>query len=235
MTAPMTDREAPAPWAVCDVCGGTVAALTDPDGTPRCPRCAVDALKNDAALAQLQAMTAPLLGAWANHWTRAGLGAGAILGAVEQLTGAWMHAQAQRAHLRDALVHTMRAHRPPTLTAAPPDRVTLNMLTMPALLAATVPTAPRTLRAGGRVHDVTFKVRHADGTVSEGVTLPPGPDAVLILNMTPDGDAALYFTGIHGQTDPQRRSLGKYQAVRVPAQLLAQVRAALGYWAEGEA
>ncbi|CAM4071282.1 hypothetical protein [Deinococcus frigens] len=228
MTAPMTDpaapaytsRTLPAPWAECEVCGSL--ALPDLDGSPRCPSCAARDRQLCAAEQHLAALFAPQLAAWVHHYTAQGLSAAQLYECLESWAGSWMNPQAQGQHLTALLTNAAREYPAPSFTPSPPDRVQLDARTLPQILAAQLdPARPAASGPGQIDRRLTFTVREANGQEREHLHLSPGYDALLILNTAPEGEALLYYTGGEG--------------LRVPARLLPQVRAALGYWAEGEA
>lgn len=182
-------------------------ALPDLDGSPRCPSCAQTARLTTAAYDHLAQLLAPALGAWGNHYAAQGM------------------TRAQGEQLAALLSDAMQDNPPPVFTPAPPDRVQLDARTVPQVLSFTLDHAQPQADGAGRIdRRLTFTVREADGRLTERLHLAPGCDVLLILNTTPQGDALLIYTGIHGQTDPARN-----EALRVPADLLPQVRAALGY------
>jgi len=75
-----------------------------------------------------------------------------------------------------------------------------------------------------------FTAHNADGSTCKGLgQLMGGRDALLILNAI-GGDALLYYTGIHGQTEPNRGGLLAPTAYRVPAAFVTQIQEELGGW-----
>lgn len=145
--------------------------------------------------------------------------------ALEIWAGGYPNDRAQHRHLTALLTDAMQEHTPPVFTPAPPDRVELDARTVPQVLSFTLDHAQPQADGAGRIdRRLSFTVRGSDGSVSNWGGLYPGCDVLLILNTTPQGDALLIYTGIHGQADP----VG-HEALRVPAELLPQVRAALGY------
>ncbi|WP_104991626.1 hypothetical protein [Deinococcus sp. NW-56] len=232
--APVPDRELPEHWALCRGCGGPLPALAHPgEYAPHCPTCTRADLLRHAAGDSLAALALPALGAWAHHWARVGVSVQELSETVEELTGSDMAHEYRRSRLRSALARALRTHRPPTVTPSPPDRVTVNPAALPVIIGAQLNGAGKAPSSPGKPdRRRSFTVREPGGEVREAVTLPPGPDALLILGADPAADAVLYFTGIHGATEPRTR-----EGYRVPAAMLDAVREALGYWgsAGGEA
>lgn len=228
MTAPAyTDRSLPAPWGVCEVCGGPVAALADLDGIARCPACAQRERLTDAAQAHLDALLSPALGAWVNHYAPQGLSQETARELLGFWAGDWMHEKAQTEHLAALIAQAAKDYPAPQVVRADPDRVTLNTRTLPQLLGVIAPFNVPAPVAGEPDRRLGFRYRDAEGRVRETGGLPVGCDAVLLLNTTPEGEALLYFTGLHGRTNTREA-----EAYRVPAALLPDVRAALGYFGE---
>lgn len=224
-TPALTDRNLPAPWVACEVCSSTVPALPDLDGSPRCPNCAQNARLTTAAYDHLAQLLAPVLGAWGNHYAAQGMTRAQLFTALDIWAGLGLSDRAQGEQLAALLTDAMQEHTPPVFTPAPPDRVQLDARTVPQVLSFTLDHAQPQADGAGRIdRRLSFTVREADGRLTERLHLAPGCDVLLILNTTPQGDALLIYTGIHGQTDPARN-----EALRVPADLLPQVRAALGY------
>lgn len=229
--APLPDRELPEHWALCRGCGGPLPALAHPgEHAPHCPTCTRADLLRHAAGESLAALALPALGAWAHHWARAGVSVQELSEAVEELTGSDMAHEYRRSRLRSALARALREHRPPTVTPSPPDRVTVTPAALPVIIGAHLtPTGQPPRSPGEPDRRRLFTVQGPGGTVREAVTLPPGPDALLILGAEGSAEAVLYFTGIHGYAQPGER--GGY---RVPAAMLGAVREALGYWGSAE-
>lgn len=228
-----TDRTLPAPWAECDVCGGPVAALPDPDGSPRCPACAAHNRMTEAALEHLGQLIAPVLSAWAHHYAAQGMTIKTLRGTLEQYSGGDLNHVAQAEHLHHLITSAMTVHPRPSFTPAPPDRVQLDARTLPQLTGFTLDqTAPSAEGAGGIDRRVSFEYLNSDGRASTMRNLTPGRDVLLILNVNPEHDALLYYTGLQGHTQTRPSYSGDAPAYRVPAHLLPQVRAALGYWGQ---
>lgn len=224
-----TSRTLPAPWGVCEVCGGTHPALPDLDNLQRCPECSARARLHDAAALHLAQLLAPSLGAWAHYYKAQGMNQPALLHALEEYTGGGLNARAQTEHLTGMLGESMAQHVPPSFTLAPPDRVQFDARTLPQLLTCKLDPAREKSDGPGQIdRRLSFTVRLTDGRVSEVLTLGPGRDASLILNTNPDAEALLCYTGMDGQRSAGYP--GEVTAYRVPAHLLPQVKAALGYW-----
>lgn len=237
--APVTDREAPAPWAECESCG-TAAALPAsmlPGATAYlCPACLARDVLYNAASEHLAQLLAPHLGAWGNYWAAAGLSAQQLREVCEHLSGAWAHSEYQARYQAASLYRAMRAYPAPlNVTTAQPDRVEVNALTLPRVTAAypspydRASTAPEPGKPDRRW---AFSLAYPDGSTAEGRTPSPGADAVLIFPSGPQGDAILFYTGIHGSTADRERLGAERWAV--PARFVPQVRAALGYWGEAQ-
>lgn len=205
--AALTARDVPAPLGVCDTCGATPALPELGSRDYRCPPCHVRNLLTDAAAAHLRKLLTPFLGAWADHWTAAGLGP-EQLGSVLQVEAETI--QERRAVIvRDLLEH----HRPPAYQDAEPERVTVRLEELPTL-------ADR-LRADP-ARGITwpfFTTRNADGS---GGTYSEAPGLDLLTLELPDGSAVLLPLGHRGSLDLPD-ALGS--AVRIPAHLREQARA----------
>lgn len=205
-------------WGVCEDCGsayGLPTATNGGTGSTLCTPCHTEHLTRHAAEAQLEALAAPIVGAWAAHWTRAGLPFADLLAMVESLTGADMaddYGDAYRARTVRAL---RRAHTAPAaLPARPaPARVTLDLDALPAL------TAYRPADPARGIHRPYFI-----GSDGEAHTIWPAPDTLTILQ--PDGARAVIFTGHRGRTAFYDRVNGA-PGYRVPAHLWAHVETAL--------
>lgn len=204
----MTDRTLPHPWNLCDVCG-KAAGLPDPQHPTfyRCPACAARTALMDTARADLEALTAPVLGAWAAQWTAAGLTLAQAEEVTEQASGAWMHDRAARTFRLTTLRVLARLHRAPAFKRAEPDRLALALEDLPML----------------------EDVRHADHArpwpyfvdgEGKNVDVYAGPDA-LILTLPNDVRAVLYL-GMGGRVEERRAS-----GFRVPPRLWPAVAAAL--------
>lgn len=237
--APVTDREAPAPWAECESCGEAAAlpaSMLPGNVMTYCPACTARELLREAARAALADVLAPHLGAWGNFWAAAGLSRAELLGVCEHLSGAWAAPEYAARYQAAALYRAMRAHPAPLkVTRAQPDRAEVNALTLPRVTAVYPAPYDRAAPAPERGESdrrYVFSLAYPDGKTAEGRAVAPGPDAVLLYPSGPQGDAVLYFTGIHGST-AQRERLGA-ESWAVPAQFVKYVRAALGHWGEAD-
>lgn len=238
--APVTDREAPALWADCQGCGEAAAlpASMLPGNTLNyCPACTARALLRDAATQQLANMLAPHLGAWGNFYAAAGLPLEELQEITAQLSASWAAEEYSTRYQTAVIYKAMRAHPTPlNVTRAQPDRVELDMLTLPRITAAY--QIDRSFPAAeGSEPDRrwAFSLAYPDGSTAEGVVFGPGRDAVLIYPSGPQADAVLYFTGMHGLTDTTApRYASDARALAVPAQFLKYVRDSLGYWGSAD-
>jgi len=209
----MTNRTLPAPWEQCDMCGKAagVPSVLRPD-TALCPACTRWELLNDAATDSLREMISPILGAWAAHWTAAGVSLKDLEAATEYMIGSDLNSTYAKKHRRVHLRRLRHAYRAPAFECHPAGRSELRAADLPRL-ARWTPPAP----AGGgySAHGGFFT-----DTQGRAQTLAPGCDVLLISQ--PDGDTLLIYTGAGGYTGPTSR-----EGLRVPAGLLPQVRALL--------
>lgn len=219
-----TSRTLPAPWVECAGCGSL--ALPDLDAYPRCPSCAARDRLVYVAEQHLDALLAPQLAAWGHHYAAQGLNMAQLYECLERWAGGWMSTQAQAAHLTARLIDAAREYPAPSFTPSLPERLQLDARTLPQVLAAHLDaTQPAPGPGPGEIdRRLTFTVREADGHEGEYLHLSPGCDVLLILNVTPEGEALLYYLAT-----PDRPGASR-EALRVPARLLPQVRAALSYW-----
>ncbi|WP_157465290.1 hypothetical protein [Deinococcus apachensis] len=226
-----TDRTLPVPWEMCDMCG-RVPALPAPGtlGT-LCPDCARLQALTEAADQSLIDSVGPHLGAWVAHWQRAGVSLRELMGVIEN--AADYHTRSDLAEPRRFA--TLRAlgmkYAPPAVTPALPAHVTLDVAALPVIEGHMI--YADTYPGNGKPYRLNvFTVRLPNGERDEGRIIHPGPDALLMLNATPQGDAVLYLTGMHGQLFPADYPdvLRCSHALRVPPQFLPAVREALGYW-----
>lgn len=228
-TPTFTGRTLPAPWAECSMCEETAAVYVPGDRFPLCPACTALELLSRAAAESLAALLAPHLGAWGNHWAAVGVPPGELAEVLERHVGGDLNADAAQAHVRAQLAEAMQEHPTPTFTPAQPDRVTLDPHTLPIITRARLDLTRKAPEGVGHDHRLSFTVREPDGTLGERQALAPGRDVLLILSAESAGEALLYYTGIHGQTEPHGPRTGP-RGYRVPAELLPQVKAALGYF-----
>ena len=209
MTA-RTDRNLPAPWALCDMCGKTAGVLSvlHPD-TVLCPACTRWELLNDAATDSLRDMISPILGAWVAQWSAAGVSLEDLEAATEYLSGSNLCSSAGHGHRRSHLRRLRLEHRALPFEIQPSDRVELSADELPTLCTY----HPADQRRG-------WEAPFFKDTNGKAHTLPKGLDTLTVT--LPDGDALLIFTGMNGWANFRTR-----EGFRVPAALLPQVRAAL--------
>lgn len=121
------------------------------------------------------------------------------------------------------LASALVTHAVPEYTPAQPDRVLLDVGTLPTLDKITFDSG--TYPSGQPYLYQHFSAHHPDGSAAcpGPGHLSPGRDTLLLLNAWGE-DAVLYYTGMDRQSEPTQR-----EAYRVPAGLLPQVRKALGY------
>lgn len=199
------------PWEACHTCGNA-PGLPMPDGQTRCPACAARATLEDAAQASLEALTAPVLGAWAAQWQAAGVPLSALEVLTEHASGAWMHDRAGRAYRLHTLRTLARLHAAPRdFQAYQPARLAADLEALPMLEDVRPPDA----RQGFTwPHFVTGEGKPFD--------VHPGPDAVTVT--MPDGVRAVLYVGMSGQVGA-RDAAGP--GFRVPARLWESVALAL--------
>ncbi|MBZ9750726.1 hypothetical protein K7W42_07615 [Deinococcus sp. HMF7604] len=210
-------RPIPAPWSTCEDCGAAPGLPLSPiEGAPElilCPACFTWRAQARAAEQHLAALAAPLIGAWAAHWARAGVPFEDLAAIVNTLTGADLadeYGDAYRARTLRALRWTYRAPH----ELAPP---------VPALrtevAAADLPTL-----AEWRPAEPARNVRRPYFVSRDGQarTLHAATDTLAIVH--PDGARTLLLTGYRGQTTG---ALGGPAGYHVPAKLWPQVQAAL--------
>ncbi|AAF10100.1 hypothetical protein [Deinococcus radiodurans] len=239
-TAAVTDREAPAPWGECQGCGAAAAlpASMLPGRTFNyCPACTALELLRAAATQALSDMLAPHLGAWGNFWAASGLSLDDLQGITGQLSASWADEEYSTRYQTAAIYRAMRAHPAPlNVERAAPDRREVNALTLPRVTAAyRYDRAAPAAQGGGPERGWAFTLTYPDGSTDEGVTLPPGRDVLLTYPSGPQGDAVLYYTGIHGSTADRRPISRGDVPLYVPAQFVKYARASLGYWGEAQA
>lgn len=175
------------PWEACHTCGNA-PGLPMPDGQPRCPACAARATLEDAAQASLEALTAPVLGAWAAQWQAAGVPLSALEALTESASGAWMHDRAGRAYRLHTLRTLARLHAAPRDFQAPrPARVALAFDDLPALHDVR-PAAGGILRP------------YFVGGDGQQVQVWPGADTITLT--LPDGVRAVLYAGNTAVTGP---------------------------------
>jgi hypothetical protein len=154
-------------------------------------------------------MTAPAVGAWAAHWTAAGMPMDDLLSAVNMLTGSWMHERARDSYQRATVRHLSRQYPAPVYSQQGPDRASLNVAELPMLTAYRLADPARGIDWPHFI-DGEGKAHH----------LHRGLNTLTV--SLPDNGALLIFTGLNGATD-----LHRAPALWVPAELLPTVQAAL--------
>ncbi|NTY02115.1 hypothetical protein [Deinococcus sp. JMULE3] len=213
----MTRAASPA-WQVCEDCGSayglpTATPTGKGTGPALCVPCHTEHLTRHAAHVQLEALTAPIVGAWASQWGRAGVPFRELLAMVEHATGADMEHEDGEAHRARTLRFLARAH--PAPAALPEDAPPLRTAVDPAALPALRECRPAMPEHG--IHRPYFVDDRG-----EAVTIFPTVDTLTFLQA--DGVRVLIFTG-HAQrtTGPLYGPHG----YRVPAHLWAHVEAVL--------
>lgn len=205
----MTAPASLALFAPCDGCG-EAAALPAPDAPHMtyCPACQTRQAKEEAARAMLEDFAAPIVGAWASFWLRAGL----TLESLEEVGGlvdmSWANPDYAQRVRRARLYLLARAHPLPPVEAVtvPPQRVGVDFAALP-LLTAFYPEDPR---PGALPQPVFF-----DSTGKEA-RLMPGLDTLALT--LPDGVRAVLYTGMEGQ-GPYTPNKYNPAGLRVPADL----------------
>ncbi|GHF32355.1 hypothetical protein HNQ07_000418 [Deinococcus metalli] len=221
----MTTATLPAPWAVCEDCGKAAGLpISHVPGVPgafMCVACYTWHRNVNAATAQLEAMTGPVVGAWAAQWTRAGLSDEDLQSITDSLTGADMAEDFGDAYRARALRYLRRSHRVPATMPedVPPARETVDPAALP-LLAQCRPADP--------AHGI--RARYFIGANGQAYTIHATPDTLTLPQ--PDGMRLLIFTGWRGVTRFHDRVSGA-PGYRVPAHLWADVEAALSGEDEG--
>ena len=216
MTGPTyTDRTLPAPWQECDFCGKVAGLPNTGSDYALCAACSRLNLLHEAARESLEALAAPILGAWVSQWTAAGVPLEDLEVTTQHFSGAGLNERAGRAHRLAHLRYLRREYGPPVFEVQRPDRHELSAIGMPALTACREANPARGERSGYFLD--------SEGNAHR---LFPGLDVLTVI--LPDGDALLIYTGIFGQTDfTSKPDFPGQQGFRVPAALLPQVRAAL--------
>ena len=131
-----TDRTLPAPWGLCDVCGKAAGLpLPSRGGDVFCPACTARAVLVDAAEQSLEAVAAPVLGAWAAQWAAAGIPTYELVGVLDMLSGATYNEKYRARYVRGHLRRVMLAHRAPVFEVARPDRFEYLAADLPTLSA----------------------------------------------------------------------------------------------------
>lgn len=215
MTA-YTDRTLPAPWEECDVCG-KAAGLPSSTGARLtvCGPCAARQAVVNAAEESLEALAAPVLGAWAAQWTAAGVPLDELDAITEHLSGAGMCSDYADVYRLKTLRFLRRKYAAPVFEVHPPDRHELRAADLLALTA---------YRDSDPARGITWP--HFTDSEGNAHRAFPGLDALTVT--LPDGDALLIYTGISGQTSfPRQPDFPGQQGFRVPARLLPQLRAML--------
>ncbi|WP_119672006.1 hypothetical protein [Deinococcus sp. RM] len=213
----MTRAASPA-WHVCEDCGSayglpTAAPTGKGTGPALCVPCHTEHLTRHAAQEQLEALTAPIVGAWAAQWGRAGIPFQELLSMAEHLAGADMAEDYGDAYRARTLRFLARAY--PAPAALPEDVPPLRTLIDPAALPAL-----RECRPAMPEHGISRPYFVNDR--GEAVTIFPRVDTLTFLQA--DGVRVLIFTG-HAQ-----RTTGPVfgpHGYRVPAHLWPHVEAAL--------
>ena len=129
------------------------------------------------------------------------------------------------------LTSALEAYPVEEYVPAQPDRVLLDAAVLPTIATVSYysDTPPGTGQPFRHLH---FTAHNADGSACKGIgQLSEGRGVLLILNAI-GGDALLYYTGIHGQTELDRGTLLDPTAYRVPAAFVAQIQEELGHWRE---
>ena len=211
-----TERDMGSPYGICDRCQHTPAVLHPLREEVLCATCAPLALLSDAAHDHLEALVLPVLAAWAHHWHAAGLPLNELSDRLGLLVGDTQE-NGTAALLASALV----THAVPEYTRAQPDRVLLDVGTLPTLDKITFDSGA--YPSGQPYLHQHFSAHHPDGSAACPGRLSPGRDMALLLNAWGE-DAVLYYTGMYGLTESAR-----LEAYRVPAGILPQVRKTLGY------
>ena len=212
MTA-FTDRTLPACWALCESCSRAAGLpLSSRGGDAYCPACTARAVLVDAAEQSLSAEVSPILGAWASQWAAAGLPESELTGIVDMLSGATYNEKYRAAYVRGHLARLRREYRAPAFERQKADRAELEAGSLPTLVAYHWADMAHPSRG----HSWPYFV----DTSGKTHTLMPGCDTLAV--SLPGGDALLIYTGMGGHTD-----LTRQHGFRVPARMLAQVRAAL--------
>lgn len=219
----MTRPTSPA-WQVCEDCGEAyglpMPTATGKPGPALCVPCHTEHLTRHAAQEQLEALTAPIVGAWAAQWMRAGIPFQELLSMAEHLTGADIAEEYGDAYRARTLRLLARAY--PAPAALPEDVPPLRTLIDPAALPALRECRPAAPEQGA---SRPFFMNDR----GEAVTIFPRVDTLTFLQ--PGGWRVLIFTGHARHTTGPVFGPPGY---RVPAHLWPHVEAALtgeGEWA----
>lgn len=212
-SAPLTVRDVPEPLGMCDSCGGTPALPELGGRFHRCPACHARELLADAARDHFRELLAPVLGAWAHHWTAAGVAPEGLAEVLEQESGAWMYLEAGQEHRREIIRELLERHRPPAYQDTAPERVTVTLETLPVLAER------REAQPDRGIPWPYFTTRNPDGSAS---VCPEAPGLDMLTLELPDGSAVLLPLGMGGGLD---LSGSLRYAVHIPARLREQARA----------
>ena len=201
----------PAPLGICDVCGNT-PALPDAAGSGyKCAEHMRREVLQDAAAEQLREIFAPVLGAWADFWTRAGLTPEALAGVFHSEVTRWETPRRfRRAPYLSAVRFLLRRWRPAPYADPGPARFTVRADQLPELADLYRSDPSRGIPSP---YFVTLNPDGSRGTYRSA----PGLD-LLTLEL-PDGSAVLLPLGYRGTLHPERGS-----AVRIPAHLREAAR-----------
>jgi len=215
LTAP---RPLPAPWELCEMCG-EAAGLPIPGRAHlppvhHCAKCAAREAIWTVAETHLKDLTAPLIGAWASHWTAAGVPLDELEEMTSHLSGAWMCEEAGQEYRTRALDALRSQHAAPAfeeVAPAPVSHVHLSAADLPTLTsfhAATANSGPYFLDSAGKAR-----------------TIPAGLDTVTV--SLPGGGALFLFTGHQGQTNFHVLSYYLPCGFQLPAHLVPHMHAVL--------
>lgn len=201
----------PAPLGVCDMCGN-MPALPEPGGRAvYCSACLARQSLQDTAREQLRDVLAPVLGAWADFWTRAGLTPEALAGVFHSEVTHWETPRRfRRAPYLSAVRFLLRRWRPAPYADPGPARFTVRADQLPELADLYRPDPSR------GIHWPYFVTLNPDG--SRG-TYRSAPGLDLLTLELPDGSAVLLPLGYRGALEPEHGS-----AVRIPARLREAAR-----------
>lgn len=174
-------------WEDCAVCG-KAAGIPGARQEARCPACAARVALEDAAQADLEALAAPVLGAWAAHWKAAGVKLESLETLTEHLSGAYMHERAGKSYRLASLRRLARLYAPGPFVRREPARLAFDLEALPMLEDVRPPDARRGMPWPHFV----------DGE-GQAVSVLPGPDAVTLT--LPDGVRAVLYVGLSGQVE----------------------------------
>ncbi len=126
-SAALSVRDVPEPLGVCLVCGATPAVMDRRGHYHRCAPCHVREVLEEAAAAHLRQLLTPALGAWADHWTHAGIEPDSLAEMLEHASGAWMDVDSGKEHRREIIRDLLEHHRPPAYQDPGPERTTVHL------------------------------------------------------------------------------------------------------------